>query len=52
MLQSAKVRLAIMKKLAGSDWGADQRILKKLYTGRVRPRGRVRDFSKGHCFEI
>lgn len=33
----AKMRLAIMKKLAGTDWGADQRILKKLYTGRVRP---------------
>ena len=33
----AKARLAIIKKLAGTDWGADQRILKKLYTGRVRP---------------
>ncbi|PVD34162.1 hypothetical protein C0Q70_05425 [Pomacea canaliculata] len=33
----AKVRLAIMKKLAGTNWGADDRILKKLYTGRVRP---------------
>ena len=27
----AKMRLAIMKKLAGTDWGADQRILKKLH---------------------
>ncbi|PVD22166.1 hypothetical protein C0Q70_17971 [Pomacea canaliculata] len=26
----AKVRLAIMKKLAGTNWGADDRILKKL----------------------
>ena len=26
-----------MKKLAGTEWGADQRIPKKLYTGRVRP---------------
>nr|KAG5696480.1 hypothetical protein BaRGS_016519 [Batillaria attramentaria] len=33
----AKLRLAIMKKLAGTDWGADERILKRLYTGRVRP---------------
>ena len=34
----AKLRLAIIKKnLAETDWGADQRILKKLYTGRVRP---------------
>ena len=33
----AKLRLAIMRKLAGTDWGADHRILKTLYTGRVRP---------------
>ena len=33
----AKLRLAIMRKLAGTDWGADEHILKKLYTGRVRP---------------
>ncbi|PVD27014.1 hypothetical protein C0Q70_12164 [Pomacea canaliculata] len=33
----AKVRLALIKKLAGTNWGADDRILKKLYTGRVRP---------------
>ena len=33
----AKVRLALMKKLAGTTWGADTVILKKLYTGRVRP---------------
>jgi len=33
----AKVRLALMKKLAGTTWGADARILKRLYTGRVRP---------------
>ena len=33
----AKLRLAIMRKLAGTDWGADQCILKTLYTGRVRP---------------
>lgn len=26
-----------MKKLAGTDWGADQQTLKKLYVGRVRP---------------
>ena len=32
----AKLRLAIVKKLAGTECGADQRILTKLYTGRVR----------------
>ena len=32
-----KVRLALMKKLAGSSWGADATTLKRLYTGRVRP---------------
>ena len=33
----AKIRMALMKKLAGTCWGADQRVLKKLYVGRVRP---------------
>ena len=33
----AKVRLAHMKKLAGTTWGADTVTLKRLYTGRVRP---------------
>ena len=33
----AKLRLAIMKKLAGTHWRADQGILKTLYTRRVRP---------------
>ena len=32
-----KTRLALMKKLAGTTWGADNRTLKRLYTGRVRP---------------
>ena len=32
-----KVRLALMKKLAGTTWGADTVTLKRLYTGRVRP---------------
>ena len=32
-----KVRLALMKKLAGTTWGADTSTLKRLYTGRVRP---------------
>ena len=49
----AKMRLAIMKKLTGTDWGADQRILKKLYRGReLYTCGRVWDFSMGHCFKI
>lgn len=26
-----------MKKLAGTTWGADGSVLKKLYTGYVRP---------------
>ena len=29
--------MAIMKKLAGTNWGADEKVLRKLYTGRVRP---------------
>ena len=33
----ARQRMAIMKKLAGTTWGADEKVLKKLYTGRVRP---------------
>jgi ribonuclease HI len=33
----AKVRLALMKKLAGTTWGADTKTLKRLYTGRVKP---------------
>ena len=33
----AKLRLVIMKKLAGTHWGADHSILKKALHGRVRP---------------
>ena len=33
----AKGRLGLMKKLAGTTWGANATTLKKLYTGRVRP---------------
>lgn len=33
----AKGRLALMKKLSGTQWGADQRVQKRLYVGRVRP---------------
>ena len=33
----AKVRLALMKKLAGTTWGADTVTLKRLYIGGVRP---------------
>lgn len=33
----AKKRLGLMKKLAGTTWGADTRTLKSLYVGRVRP---------------
>ena len=33
----AKVRLALMKKLAGITWGADNSTFRRLYTGTVRP---------------
>ena len=33
----AKLRLALMKKLTGTTWGADAAILKKMYVGSVRP---------------
>jgi ribonuclease HI/uncharacterized protein YaaR (DUF327 family) len=33
----ATKRLAIMKKLAGTKWGASSTILKQVYTGNVRP---------------
>ena len=31
------MRLALLKKLAGTTWGADTVTLRRLYTGRVRP---------------
>ena len=33
----AKHRLALMKKLSGTTWGADEGVLKKLYVGYNRP---------------
>ena len=33
----AKIRLASMKKLSCTEWGADQNMLKMLYVGRIRP---------------
>ena len=33
----AKIRLALMKKLSCTEWGADQNVLKKLYVGRICP---------------
>ncbi|XP_070209766.1 uncharacterized protein [Littorina saxatilis] len=33
----AKLRLALMKKLTGTTWGADAAILKKMYVSSVRP---------------
>ena len=33
----AKIRMALMKKLAGTNWAADQTVLRKLYIGRIRP---------------
>jgi ribonuclease HI len=35
--QKAVKKLSIMKKLAGTKWGANSRILKNVYTGTVRP---------------
>ena len=32
----AKQRLRLMKKLQGTQWGADHKMLKKLYVGRVK----------------
>lgn len=29
--------MAIMKKLAGTNWGGGEKVLRKLNTGRVRP---------------
>ena len=33
----AKLLLTLMKKLSGTQLGADQKVLQKLYVGRVRP---------------
>ena len=33
----AKLQLALMKKICGTGWGANQNVLKKLYIGNVRP---------------
>nr|KAG5706601.1 hypothetical protein BaRGS_005671 [Batillaria attramentaria] len=33
----AKRKLAILRKLAGTSWGANERILKSVYVGAVRP---------------
>ena len=33
----AKLRMSLMKKLSGTSWGADYKVQKKLYTGRIRP---------------
>ena len=33
----AKIRMALMKKLAGTKWGANHSVLKKMYVGRIRP---------------
>ena len=33
----AKTRLTVMRKLAGSTWGADMKTLNKAYVGNVRP---------------
>ena len=34
--KKAKARLTIMRKLAGSTWGADMKTLNKAYVGNVR----------------
>ena len=35
--EKARRKLAIMRKLAGTSWGADERVLKQVYQGTVRP---------------
>nr|KAG5706308.1 hypothetical protein BaRGS_026090 [Batillaria attramentaria] len=35
--RKATRKLAIMKKLAGTTWGANSNILQRVYTGTVRP---------------
>ena len=37
MVNKSTRKLAIMKKLAGSKWGANKKVLKQVYTGAVRP---------------
>ena len=37
MANKSTRKLAIMKKLAGSKWGANKKVLKQVYTGAVRP---------------
>ena len=34
---TAKIRLALIKKMSCTEWGADQNVLKKLYVGRILP---------------
>ena len=33
----AKLRMSLMRKLAGTSWGANHNTLKRLYVGRIRP---------------
>ena len=33
----AKILLALMKNLSCTEWGADQKVLKKVYVGTIRP---------------
>ena len=33
----AKLRMSLMRKLAGTNWGANHNTLKRLYVGRIRP---------------
>ena len=33
----AKSRLTLIKKISSTNWGADEKLSKKLYVGRVRP---------------
>ena len=37
MVKSSLKKLALMRKLAGTSWGADSSILSKVYTATVRP---------------
>ena len=33
----AKLRMCLMRKNAGTHWGANQSVLKEMYVGRIRP---------------
>ena len=47
MERSGLQKLALMRKLAGTSWGADSSILSKVYTATVRPAMEYASTTKG-----